>query len=492
MATGAPQAAATERLVALTVLVVGVSLAASLAYVGGTLGVRPLDGVEGEVLYEAHRLRMGLPLYIDPVAGALDEGPVPARFFVLYPPVWSWLVSFVPEAWAAAAGRCAGAIAWFGVLATVASTALPARRRVAWTAAAFVGGIYTLTLFGASARPDAVAVALAGLGLARALRLGRVDAGCGALFALGAWIKPNVWGIAAGAMVAGWRLDRRSALHAVGASLGTSAVISAVLQRASGGAWLDHLVQSTGQPMMLSVWLKSAAWRFQFQGAPLAVAVAAGWNARGLPAVRIATYALLASLAWALVSLDKIGSASNYWMEPLLAAVAVVSQAPLPALGAKWMAPAAAAAALLQAIWTGVANVRSSIEGIEDARERAALVATARRACGARPSDLIVANEPGLELMLNGRLLATPFQLMHLARRGRYPLLPWIHDIERPEVRCALMQTDEIDRDPGIVRIDQDGFPAEVRRALRAKFKPIATRAGWTLYALRDEGAIPR
>ena len=60
----------------LAVLVVAAAALASLAYSVMTLGVRPLDGVEGEVLFEGQRLREGLPIYTDPIAGVTDYGPV--------------------------------------------------------------------------------------------------------------------------------------------------------------------------------------------------------------------------------------------------------------------------------------------------------------------------------------------------------------------------------------------------------------------------------
>src|SRR5579872_1361480 len=125
---------------ALAATCTGAALLAAVAYSIAALPVRPLDGVEGEVLYEAARLRAGLPLYTDPIAGAFDHGPVPARFFVLYPPLWSFLLSLVPGAARVLAGRIAACAAWFGTLAYLAWRAPAPHRRVACVAAAFAGG----------------------------------------------------------------------------------------------------------------------------------------------------------------------------------------------------------------------------------------------------------------------------------------------------------------------------------------------------------------
>jgi hypothetical protein len=394
-------------------------------------------------------------------------------------------------AWAATVvGRCVATAAWFGVVIAVASTAAPRRRRVAFTAATFVGGIYTLTLFGSAARPDSLAVAFAGLGLTLALRAGRLDTPSGVLFALGAWTKPNVWGIALGVLFAGAWLDRKRTVRAVLGALGVSATLVAVLHRASDGRWLEHLVRSTAQPMMWSVWARGALFRLQFQGAPLAVALIAGWRGRHAPSARIAFCALAGSLAWALVSLSKIGSSACYWMEPLLAMVAVAAQADVPRPSRPALALGASGAMLLQAIWTGVATVRSSVEAIGEARVHARFVATARDVCGARPGEVVFANEPGLEMMLNGRVLSTPFQLTHLSRRGRYPLGPWLGDVQRPEVRCALMQNDLLERPPDLLNVAHDELPPEMRRALRAKFVRVAERGGWMLYGTGPGAAL--
>ena len=479
---------------ALAATCTGAALLAALAYSVAALPVRPLDGVEGEVLYEAARLRAGLAVYTDPIAGAFDHGPVPARFFVLYPPFWSFLLSLVPGAVPfdrVLAGRIAASAAWFGSLAYLAWRAPAAHRRVACVAAAFAGGIFTLALFGSAARPDAWALALSAVALDRAARRGALDSVCGVLFVGAALIKPNVLGIAAGVLVAGFRIDRRGTLRAVAAGLLVGCAGALVLQRASHGLWIEHLVLSTGQPLSLAVWKKQALWRLQFVGAPLALALVAGWRARSDASVAIALAGLAASVAWALVSLAKIGAASNYWMEPALAAVVVVSRAGLPLPTTSRAACLFAGASLFQAAWTGVGSVRSSIEAIGLARRHRDLVDGARAACGAGPRDVVIADEPGLEVMLNGRLVSTPFQMTHLIERGRFPVGPWLADVRRPEVRCLLLEDDALEQPPREASLVNDRFPPTILAALRDRFALVAVSAGWRLYRARDEAALP-
>ncbi|HEY8073454.1 MAG TPA: hypothetical protein VIF62_05080 [Labilithrix sp.] len=474
-------------------LVCGVAWLATIAWALATLLVRPLDGVEGDVLFEANRIRAGYPLWVDPSVGAHEYGEPPARYLVLYPPVWSSLLSLFPRGASPMLARVVATLAWLGAPAWIVWRSPPERRRVVAIAAIFVTGSYTLTLFGASGRPDALAVALSAVALERASRLARIDTLVGALFALAAWTKPNVVGAAPGAFLAAALLARRAststssaraiARGVVGASFVTIAV-ALVLARASGGVWLKHLLESTGQPPSVDWWLAQLASRGPFFLVPLAAALAIGWRSRRDPGATIATLALATSTAWCLLSLAKIGSASNYFMEPLLAALVVLSRADLPALTPR-VSAAAAALAVAQTAWVGVASARSAAEGIPRAREQLAALTSARELCGAGPTDLVLADEPGLELMLDGRVIATPFQSTHLARRGLFPIDAWIADVERPEVRCLVMQDDLLDRPLDRVDPDHDRFGPELRRTLASEMSKVGDRGGLVIYARR-------
>jgi hypothetical protein len=487
-------------LAAVAGVVVGISLCATLVWIALTTASRPLDGVEGEVLFEADRLRSGLPLYVDPAVGAHEYGAVPARYLVLYPPVWSALLSVVPRGAAAVVGRAVATIAWLYPLAWILRSAPRerARARAIVAGGAFVLGAYTLAMYGASARPDALAVAASALAVERASRLGRVDAVAGALFALAAWVKPNVIGAAPGAFVAAAMVahgDARARARAVlpgalGAAL-VSVTVGGALTASVSTAWVLHLFGSTGQEPSLAWWLSQLASRGPFFALPIAAALAIGWRARRDAGAAIAAAALATSAAWCVVSLAKIGSASNYFMEPLYAAVVVLARAdvPLEALVPRGRI-VAAGVALVQAAWVGVASVRSALEGVPRAHAQAEALASARATCGAGPAGVIVADEPGLELTLDGRIVATPFQSTHLARRGRFPLDAWIEDVRRPEVRCVVMQDDLLERPLERVDVDHDRFGPELRRVLVAETEKVGERAGFILYRRRAAPAV--
>jgi hypothetical protein len=464
-------------------LVALAALVSVVVYALVAVVVRPWDTVEGEVLFEAERMRRGLSLYVDPVRGAFDYGPVPARYYVLYPPVWSWLLSHVPAGAASAVARAFDVAAWFGLLGWIALRAEPNCRRAAALAAACTAAVYTLTLFAVTGRPDALALLLAGLALERTARLGRVDPLSAVLFALAPWVKPNVVGMAAGAFVVDLVVRRARALGALSAALLTTGAMGVTLHVASGGAWIGHLLRSTGQPLSFALWRDQALSRLEFLGLPLGFAAYVGLSSRGKDRVALALGALGASIVWALVSLAKIGSASNYCIEPALAAVVVLAHAPVPTLQGH-RRTVVLGVALAQALWDGVASVRSSYEELFVAfpGERRAL-ARAREVCGAGPDDIVLGDETGIELELDGRIVETPFQMTHLARRGLYPLGNWIAEVKRPQIVGIVMEDDLLERPLTEVSVEHDRFGPQLRRVLRERFELVETNGGWRTYA---------
>jgi hypothetical protein len=457
---------------AVAVTAAAASLLATVAFALGLLRVRPWIYGEAEVLFEASRIREHLQLYVDPVAGAFDYGPVPTRCTVVYPPLWSWALSHVPAPATATVARAICTLAWFGSLAWMAARARDRCRPAARLAATVVAGIFVLALFATSGRPDAVATAIAGVSLTRASRRERVDALDGALLALAAWIKPNVLGIAAGLGLFAVRRGARAAMALAAGALAVTVPIALTLQRVSGGTWWEHLTASLGQPLSLDVWWSQVGTRAMFL-APVVWTTWVGAHDR-TPGARAALVAWIASLVWALVSLAKAGSASNYWMEPAIAAVAVFANAspatPTATGRARfWMAAAVAS------VWLAGASIGGVLESFEKEPRRAALLARARADCGARDGEVVIADNPGGELALNGRVIAPVFQMIFLVRSGRVPLATWLADVGRPEVACVLQEA-------------VGAFHAipEVGHVLDLRMVEVERVEDWRLYARRD------
>jgi len=468
---------------------VAVAVVAVLAFAVVTIASRPLEYVEGEVLFDASRLRDHLRLYIDPLRGAFDYGPLPSRYYVAYTPLWAWLLSHVPAGAAAVVARAVDLGLWYGLLGFVAWRA-PARNRLAaWGGAAFAAATFTLGTYATSARPDTVPVVLAGVALWRAARDRRVDALGGVLFALAAWIKPNVVGMALGALV--WpivRGPRRDARGLVGAAV-TSALVALTLQIATAGAWLPHLIRSTHQPQSVLHLLGQLRAVAASLIAPLGCAVYWGARSRRDSEAAIAFPALLSSLAWTLFSLTKFGTADNHWMEPCVAAVILLARVPPPELGpvARRAWPLAAAA---QACTLAAVSVHSSIVGARLAPRQSALIARAREICGAGPGDIVLAPDLGIEFMINGRILTTPFQMTYLARAGQYPLSLWMSDLESVHVRGIVMENDVLERPPGEAP-SYDRLDPPVRALLARELVRVESAAGLRVYRRRDP-AKPR
>lgn len=466
----------------LALVVAAGACAATAAFALGTIVSRPLDGTEGLLLFDASRIRDHLPLYVDPLAGAWDYGAVPSRAYVLHTPLWAAVLSLAPARVAPPLARALAFGAWLGLLAGTALSARPDNRRVAWLGALFLGGAFPLTLFAAAGRHDAPALLIAGVALLRSMRRGRAGPVEGALFALAALVKPNVLGAAVGVLGATVWTDRRRAWRALAAFAGVAATGALALHVVSAGAWLEHLVRSTQTTPMLGLWLEQLASRLPFFVLPLAAAAGCAWRARTTSAGRTGLWALGASVAWTFASLAKVGSASNYWMEPCFVGLAIAALAPLPRLHG-----GVAIVALAQTLWVGVAGVRSSLEGLERAPRQAAAIARVRSSCGAGPLDIVLGDEAGLEVMLDGRVVQVPFVTTQLVRAGRYPLNLWQADVRRAQVRCLVMQSDLLDRPLDEVDAAHDLFDPPMREALHDRFAPVSASGGLWVYAARRD-----
>jgi hypothetical protein len=300
-----------------------------------------------------------------------------------------------------------------------------------------------------------------------------VGAWTGASLALAGWTKPNVLGIAGGLFLFALSRDPRSFWRPVAGALAVSLPVGLALHLGSHGAWWRHMMGALAQPLTFDAWRSHVGTRAMFL-APAAATTWLAWRGREEAGVRAALFAWVASLAWALCSLAKIGSASNYWMEPAVAAVVIAANAPAPALlpGRRALAWLAAAGAC---VWLALATLGGVQEAFEREPPRAAFLASARAACGARPGEVVVADTPGSEMAVDGRIIAPGIQMLYLVLEGRLPASAWVADLRRPQIACAIEQ-------------EGRGFHAlpEVAAAFDARFVEIARVEGWRLYALRD------
>ena len=403
---------------------------------------------EVEVWFEADRLRAGLPLYVDPNVGADDYGPIPARWFVTYPPVVSHLARFLPVASRAVVLRSLASLAFAFALAWPALRGSrltgAATRREAVFFAIYFASFWILANLATTGRPDSFALALASVAYTRTLNEGELDNGSSALFALAAIVKPTVVGLAVCALaVTVWRHKARALRRVWGGAL-VALVVGGALVLESRGALLANVAAANGQPLVPEQWIANLP-RLVFFAPPCGIVAWAARQTRS-PRGQLACAGICGSFLLTFLALGKIGSASNYWLEPAVATVAAIAHF---GSGIVWEKTWPAALALVQVFYVEIAASRSALERIVADNREARLVRFAREACRPSESRVVMSDNAGVEYMLNARIVTTAFQLVHAANRGRVKNTIWADHLSDPRVVCFIAETDIVASTPG-------------------------------------------
>ncbi len=454
------------------VLGAGAAAAAALAYALTTPSWRPLDNTEAELLFAASRVRSGFALFVDPRVGATDYGPVPARYYALYTPLWAWVLSLVPAAAARTVARLVASASWFGILAFVANQAPRSRRAACWIFAGFAAGSFFLLRSAVVAAPDATAAAIATFALMQAVRRDRLGPGAAGLFALAALLKPNVLGLGAGALGAHLvcpPAGRRAIVAPLAAGAFVLVGAAVLFQTVSHGAWISHLLGGSAQDIRLARGIDEVASRFPFLGLPQVLLFGAAL-AFGRPS-RPALAALGTSTVWAAFSMAKSGSTTNYWFEPTLAALVVLATTePRPAAAgsndrfALWTTLGVSLLALLSAVVTLPAILLLN----RQAKAAARAIDEVRAACPLKPGEMAVASDSGLEYELSGRLAVTAFSMSYVLRQGRFPLALWSSDLALPAVRWFVTRGPTLEGEPS--GPESPAFFVELRPQIQRDF----------------------
>lgn len=449
------------------------------------------DYPEGCVLFNAARIREGLPLYVDPLVGAGEYavGP-PARYFVAYTPFYAAALAAVPASGALVFARIFGLVCWSAALAYPVATARGPRRRIAMLAAAFAGSTYLYARWSACVKPDALALLLLAVGLARCLEKDGLDAKAALLLALGAVIKPSVVGAVSGTTAltlflalrkTGWQERKQRLLGPLAGGLTVLATLG-VLQLVSHGQAIFQLRAALGLAFELDRFVDNNLSRAPFVLAVVAPAFVAAVRHRREPRGALALAALVGSTVTAAIGLGKIGAASNYLMEPVLVSVVVLSRVPF-----EWPTSRALGAALVGAIalsfaWVEVATARSLRDGFADLGRSRRELAEVRELCFAgHPRGFALAADPGLELALDGRIYTHVIELWNASLHGRYPEAVWAADIGHPDVRCFVVETG--DAEPP--KVAAALVPIAVLGAMDARFGPPVRRGRFAVYMAR-------
>jgi hypothetical protein len=472
-------------------------LVAAVCAAGGVLFLahgwltRPFGRVEAELVYQASRLQRGLPLYVDPAQGAWEMGAPPTRYYVLYTPLWPWLLAKLSPTSLASmrtVGRALNGLLLLGTLGAVVRASRRDNRVTVMTGALLTLGLAMLVREAGTADADMAAVALSTLGLLRLNQRRGLDGLSAALLAAAPLMKPSVLGTPVGAVVAHvvthWRSGwRRLLLPLVVGGL-VAGALAGVFHVWSHGTWLTHIVRATGQTLSFDRWLQEVGGRFMFLGVPHVVA--------GIFAVRrraplVATLPLATSVAWSLFSMAKHGSGTQYWLEPTMAALVALgtcAPATAPSRRGAWLAWAG----LVLALAVGATSFPELVSAAREERRWNAVVESLRAHCTLRPGEVIVSSDSTLELELDGRVIVPSWQTSYLVRTGKFPLEEWRHDLARPDgAHWFVHSEDYLEPPPAVIEgiTEVSAYRKELRDVMEASFAFDTEIDGMLVYVRR-------
>ena len=452
---------------------------------------RPFGRVEAELVFQASRLQHGLPLYVDPAQGAWEMGPPPSRYYVLYTPLWPWLMAKLsPHTLLGirSVGRAVNGVLFLGTLGAVVRASRSGNRLTVMTGALLALGLAMLAREAGTADADMAAVALSTLGLLRLNRRRGLDALSATLLAAAPFVKPSVLGTPVGAVVAHvvthWKSGGRRLLVPLGIGGLVAAALAGTVHVWSGGAWLTHIVRATGQTLSFDRWLQELGPRFVFLGLPHVVV--------GVFAVRrraplVATLPLATSVAWSVFSMAKHGSGTQYWLEPTMAALVALGTcgpAAVPSRRGVWLAWGGLALAL------GVAGVSlpALVSAAREERRWNAVVESLRAHCTLRPGEVIVSSDSTLELELDGRVIVPSWQTSYLVRSGKFPLDEWRRDLMRSDgAKWFVHSEDYLEPPPARIQgtTEVSAYRKELRDVIEASFAYDGEIDGMLVYVRR-------
>jgi hypothetical protein len=124
-----------------------------------------------------------------------------------------------------------------------------------------------------------------------------------------------------------------------------------------------------------------------------------------------------------------------------------------------------AGVALVSVLYADVASVRGALEHRVSFRRDAEVVSSMRAECMHSPGDVVAADEAGIELVLDGRILMPAYQMTYLAAKGAIPE-SLFHD-ELRAASCYVEHTGQLELLPSVASnlprlfegpIERDGF----------------------------------
>jgi hypothetical protein len=419
-------------------LIAVISALATLVFVAHAFVKSPQNPVAAEIGYEALRVARHLPLYVDPWRGAWEDGAPPARYYVLYTPIFPWLVGKLSSPTldgVKVVGRVFAVVGWLAVYVPPVVFASKERRRLTATAAMLGAGIYFISRHAASMSPDTFATGFVCLGVLRAVKKDGLDPLAAVLLIAGPFIKPSCLGGIAGAALVHLALRKPGWIRGSIAAAIAVVVLAIGCHLASDGAWLANISRSTGQPLTMTRWVQEFGSRVLVLGLPHGVVAWLAWRRK---VTWLVVGPLIGSILWATFMMAKHGSGPHYWFEPTGLAIIAIAQFPPQGEVRPLEAWAAAAFAVLVAItsWPQLLEEPGRYRSYEASKR------LIDEHCKRSPGEFVASGDLRLELELNGRISVPAWQSAFLARNGRFPAQAWREDLARPEVRWIALSMD--------------------------------------------------
>jgi hypothetical protein len=449
-----------------------------VAAAGALLGVgylvyggveKPWGPVEAELAYLATRAQRGLSLYVDPFVGAWDMGSPPSRFYVLYTPLWPWLLAQVsPHSLTGVrlVARFASTAAFLASLGVIVCSARRENLLPLLVATGTVLGCDLLVRTASDNSPEAAACACSAFALVRMNKRQGLDALSATLLVMVPLLKPNLIGGLLGAFAAHALVHRRAPRRLVVPALSpgrTATAFALVFAAWSHGTWLRDIVRTSGQPLSLDRWLSEFWSRALFMGAPHFVVAWVAIRRRAQPFVWLP---LLTCSLWATFCMAKHGSGTAYWFEPTLAMlVAIAFLPPVPAGTAAQRLVLLVPATVVVLVTVGISIPRllEAPAAYAAARDK---VARIRAATPLSANEVVYPQDSGLQVQLCDRILIPAWQNAYLVRKGTFPIEAWSRDLTRPEVKWLVLDGDY--RVPSPEPLPPDAEVSVYRRELRA------------------------
>jgi hypothetical protein len=417
--------------------------------------VNPLaEYAESCVVHAADRLGSGLPLYVDPKVGT--NAPYPSRYYVPYSPVTvAWTVLF-PAGHRLVLARFANSLAFVVTSAILLWDAKKQSAKVFWPVLLFPLTSYCFCQWAGNGKPDWIACLAVVLGFRRVLRKGEADSWVVLLFLFGFWMKPSFLGLAAGtlAMDVLWR--RKAALRVVLTAFTLGLGSFGALYWLSGGALRTHMQAAMAFYFQFDTFVENMLHYTQFFGGTIVATLCFRRWDRFLAGV-------FASLFLSLVAFGKLGASHNYWIEPIFAALIWLAspRQPLQISQQATTCKAAEPWRYRSRVWIGViacmlslvCSSTATFPAVRDLYARkdegARAIAFAKQKCDLGPNDVAIAGEPGVEYVLNDRILSHQLEFVLQQGKATFPTELFLEDAKRKELRCVVYLEPDAPREPG-------------------------------------------